>query len=338
MHIAFFSTKPYEPAFFDAASAASPGLALRYLDAKLTSDTAGLAQGCEAACIFVNDDASAATLEALAGAGVRALLLRCAGFNNVDVHAAHRLGITVARVPAYSPASVAEHAVALIMALSRKTHRAYNRVREHNFDIDGLLGFELRTRTVGCVGTGRIGLAFCSIVRGFGSRVLAFDPQPAQNADALGITYVPLDQLLHESDIVALHCPLTPATKHLINARTLATMKQGAVLINTSRGGVVDTRALIAALKAGKLAGVGLDVYEEEGDLFFRDLSEKPILDDTFARLLTFPNVLVTAHQAFFTREAMEAIASTTIANAHALLPGGQPKASNLVTPQFVRA
>jgi len=263
-------------------------------------------------------------LQALAAYGVRLVALRCAGFNNVDLVAARDLGVTVARVPEYSPYAVAEHAVALVLALNRKTHRAYARVREGNFELDGLLGFDLHGRTVGVIGTGRTGIAFARIMAGFGCRILAFDPWPAAECEALGARYVPLPELLAEAEIVSLHCPLTPQTHHMIDAAALAGMRQGAMLINTSRGAVIDTRAVVEALKSGRLGSLGLDVYEEEADLFFENLSQTVIQDDLFARLLTFPNVVITGHQAFFTADALSAIAETTLANITAFEETGE--------------
>ncbi len=316
MQVAVFSTKPYDRRFLDAANTAG-GMKhrLAYLEAQLSPETAVLARGSGAVCAFVNDQADAAVLDRLAEAGVKLLALRASGFNNVDLAAARRLGITVARVPAYSPEAVAEHTVAIILALNRNIHRAYNRVREGNFALDGLLGFDLKGRTVGVVGTGRIGAAVARIMLGFGCRVLAHDPCPDAATQALGVGYVTVPELLAASDIVTLHCPLTPGTHHLIDAAAVQRMKPGAMLINTSRGAIVDTPAVIAGLKAGHIGQLGLDVYEEEADLFFEDLSGQVLQDDVFARLLTFPNVLVTAHQAFFTAEALTAIAETTIAN-----------------------
>lgn len=324
MHIAVFSTKPYDRHFLDAANqeAGAPHQ-LTYLEPRLSRETAVLAKGAEAVCVFVNDAAGAPVLEALHAQGVRMLALRCAGFNNVDLAAAKRLGLPVGRVPAYSPEAVAEHTVAMIMALNRNIHRAHARVREGNFALDGLIGFDMKGRTVGVVGTGRIGAAFARIMKGFGCRVLAFDPAPDAE---LGLDYVPLDQLLAEADIVSLHCPLNPATHHLIDAAAIARMKRGVMLINTSRGAIVDTRAVIKGLKSGAIGHLGLDVYEEEADLFFEDLSGQVLQDDIFARLLTFPNVLITAHQAFLTREALMAIARTTLDNVTAFAETGAPR------------
>ncbi|MBL8963545.1 MAG: 2-hydroxyacid dehydrogenase [Phycisphaeraceae bacterium] len=322
MRVAFFSVKKYERPFFDDA-AAGKGHEIDYIEAPASAATAGLAQGCGAACVFVNDRLDRPAVERLKQAGVGMIALRSAGFNHVDVEAAADLGIALARVPEYSPHAVAEHAVALILTLNRHTHRAFNRVREHDFSIDGLMGFDLHGKTVGCVGTGKIGSVFCRIMTGFGCRVLAADPFVSPDMEKLGVRYVTLDELASSSDIVALHCPLTPATRHVIDRPRLEMMKPGAMLINTSRGGLVDTPALVGALKARRLGGVGLDVYEEEADLFFRDLSEEVIRDDVFARLLTFPNVIVTSHQAFFTREAMTAIAKVSMKNIDDFARGG---------------
>ena len=316
MDVAVFSTKPYDRRFLDAANAAAGGRhRFTYFEARLTRATAVLAKGAAAVCLFVNDQADEAVLGEFARAGVRLVALRSAGFNNVDLAAARRLGVTVARVPAYSPDAVAEHTVAMILSLNRAIHRAYARVREGNFALEGLLGFDLKGRIVGVVGTGRIGVAVARIMLGFGCRVLAHDLAPDPACAAMGVAYVPLDELLAESDIVTLHCPLTPQTRHIIDAAAIGRMKRGAMLVNTSRGGLVDTRAAIDGLKSGAIGHLGLDVYEEEGDLFFQDLSGQVIQDDVFARLLTFPNVLVTGHQAFFTAEALTAIAETTVAN-----------------------
>ncbi|MGE0221609.1 MAG: 2-hydroxyacid dehydrogenase, partial [Acetobacteraceae bacterium] len=316
MQVAVFSTKPYDRRFLDAANGAGGGRhRLLYLEPRLSPETAVLARGAGTVCAFVNDAADAATLQALAAAGTGLIALRSAGFNNVDLAEARRLGIAVARVPAYSPAAVAEHTFAMILALNRRIHRAYNRVREGNFILDGLLGFDLKGRTIGIVGTGRIGVAVARIALGFGCRVLAHDMRADPDLVAAGVAYGPLDDLLAGADVVTLHCPLTPETRHLIDTRAIRRMKRGAMLINTSRGAIVDTRAVIAGLKSGRIGLLGLDVYEEEADLFFEDLSNQMIRDDVFARLLTFPNVLMTAHQAFFTEDALTAIAETTIAN-----------------------
>jgi len=314
MQIAVFSTKPYDRRFLDAANAGS-GHRLMYFEARLSVETCDLAAGADAVCAFVHDDGNADVLASLSAKGIRLIVLRSAGFNNVDLAVARRLGITVARVPAYSPHAVAEHALALILALNRKTHRAYNRVREGNFALDGLLGFDLVDKAVGVVGTGKIGEVMCRILNGLGCRVVAYDPQPNPACLDMGVTYVPLDELFASSDIITLHCPLTPATRHLIGGDALQRVKRGVMLINTSRGAVIDTQAVVHGLKEGVIGYLGLDVYEEEADLFFEDLSNRFIDDDVFARLLTFPNVLITGHQAFFTKEALTNIAETTIAN-----------------------
>lgn len=313
MRVAVFSTKPYDRHFLDAANAGRHELL--FLEPGLTPATAPLAAGADAVCAFVNDDLGAGVLELLRQAGIRLVALRCAGFNRVDLEAARRLGLTVSRVPAYSPEAVAEHALALILTLNRKIHRAYNRVREGNFALDGLLGFNLQGRTAGVIGTGQIGRCTARLLAGFGCRILALDPYPHPDIAALGGRYVDKATLLAGSDIVTLHCPLTPETHHFIDAGAIAALKRGAMLVNTSRGAVIDTRAAIEGLKSGAIGSLALDVYEEEGDLFFRDLSSTVIRDDVFARLLTFPNVLVTGHQAFFTVEAMSAIAETTLRN-----------------------
>lgn len=326
MKVAVFSTKRHDRESLLAANAAAgQPHELSFFEAHLDARTAALAAGAGAICPFVNDGVDRATLAALREKGVRLIALRSAGFNNVDLNAAEDLGIRVARVPAYSPWAVAEHAAALILALNRKTHRAYARVREGNFALDGLLGFDLHGRTVGLVGVGRIGLVMARIMTGFGCTIIAHDPEPNPEFKALGGRYVPLDELLSSSDIISLHCPLTPDTRHFIDKAALERMKRGVMLINTSRGAVVDTRALIDGLKSGRLGYLGLDVYEEEGDLFFEDLSDQLIQDDVFARLLTFPNVLITGHQGFFTAEALQAIAETTIANLTAFEATGRP-------------
>lgn len=329
MRVAFFSSKPFERG--PMLAAAGTRHQLEFFAQRLEASSAPAARGFQAVCAFVNDQLDSPCLEALAAIGVRHVALRSAGFNHVDIAAAERLGLTVARVPAYSPHAVAEHTVALMLCLNRKLHRAFNRVREQNFALDGLMGFDLFGKTVGIVGTGKIGLCVAAIMRGFGCRVLATDPSPSTEVVALGGAYVALPRLLAESDIVTLHCPLTPNTRHLINQAALAAMKPGVMLINTGRGALIDTRALIQSLKSGRIGSVGLDVYEEEADLFFRDLSEEVIQDDVFVRLLTFPNVLMTAHQGFFTREAVAGIAQTTIANIDGFESDSVPP-PNLVT------
>ena len=314
MNVAVFSTKPYDRTSLASANR-DHGHHLTFLEPRLAPETAMLAGGYPAVCPFVNDELSEKVLETLAGEGVRLIALRSAGFNHVDLRAAFNLGITVARVPAYSPHAVAEHAVGLILTLNRRFHRAYARVREGNFALDGLLGFDLHGKTVGVVGTGRIGEAFARIRAGFGCRLLASDPDAREEIRQLGAEYVSLDELLAQSDIISLHLPLNPSTHHLIDRAALARAKPGVMLINTSRGGLVDTPAVIEALKDERIGALGLDVYEEEEALFFEDLSDMVIHDDVFARLLTFPNVVVTGHQGFFTREALSNIAETTLSN-----------------------
>lgn len=319
MRIAVFSAKGYDR---DSLTAANEQLAsphdLTFVEARLTPVAAPIANGHDAVCAFVNDDLSAPTLDVLAQAGVRLVLLRSAGFNHVDLTAAESHGMTVARVPAYSPYAVAEHTVALMLAVERRLHRAYNRVRDGNFALDGLMGFDLRSRRVGIVGTGSIGMIVARILRGFGCSLRAYDPNPRDDVRDLGVRYVDFDTLLDECDVITLHCPLTPATHHLIDAEALARARQGVMLVNTSRGALIDTVAVIDALKSGRVGNLAIDVYEEEADLFFEDLSDTVIRDDVFSRLLTFPNVFVTAHQAFFTQEAVGNIATTTLGNATA--------------------
>ncbi|MEX0657568.1 MAG: 2-hydroxyacid dehydrogenase [Egibacteraceae bacterium] len=321
MKVGVFSTKAYDRQYLDRANG-DHGHDLVFLEPRLTVETAPLASGFDAVCAFVNDDLGAEVLAALAEQSVRLVALRSAGFNHVDLARAAELGITVARVPAYSPHAVAEHTVALILTLNRKIHRAHARVREGNFSLVGLLGFDLCGKTVGIVGTGAIGRVFARIMAGFGCRLLAFDPSPSDECLAVGVQYVPQPQLLAEADIVSLHCPLTPETHHLIDADALGLMRDGAMLINTSRGALVDTGAVVDGLKSGKLGALGLDVYEEEEALFFQDLSDRVITDDVFARLQTFPNVVITGHQAFFTAEALAHIAETTLGNISAFERG----------------
>ncbi|MEW6342774.1 MAG: 2-hydroxyacid dehydrogenase [Pseudomonadota bacterium] len=331
MRMILFSSRQYDCDTFQEANAAY-GYELHFQESHLDAETAVLAEGFEVVCPFVNDCADAAVLERLHAGGTRLIALRSAGFNHVDLAAAQRLGIAVMRVPAYSPHAVAEHAVGLILALNRRLPRAAARTREGDFSLHGLLGFDLHGKTVGVIGTGMIGRVFGRIMAGFGMQVLAHDPgTPADDLLALGARYVPLETLLAQSDIVSLHCPLVPATYHLIDEAALARMKRGAMLINTGRGGLVESNALIGALKSGQLGNLGLDVYEEESGLFFEDHSNVPLQDDVLARLLMFPNVIVTAHQAFFTREAMNEIAQTTLGNVAAWLDGA-PR--NLVTPR----
>jgi D-lactate dehydrogenase len=315
MKVAVFSARPFDRRFLDAANGGQHELV--YFDTRLDCSSAALAEGCEAVSCFVNDVLDGAALQVLARGRVRLVALRCTGFNNVDLESARTLGIAVARVPAYSPQAVAEHTVALMLSLNRNVHRAYARVREGDFDMCG--------RTVGIVGTGQIGMALARILHGFGCKLLAVDPAPGDELVSLGGRYVALGELLRESDIVSLHCPLVPETRHLIDRAAVGQMKPGAMLLNTSRGAVVDTQAVIAGLKTGQIGRLGLDVYEEEAGMFFDDHSDQLLLDDVFARLLTFPNVLITGHQAFFTEDALRAIAETTIANITAFAGSGEP-------------
>jgi D-lactate dehydrogenase len=332
MRVVVYSTRAYDRDSLTAANTAGRH-DLVFIEAALDATTAAAATGGQAVCAFVNDRLDAPTLQALHAVGVRFVALRCAGFNHVDLAAAAALGMAIGHVPEYSPHAVAEHTAALVLTLNRKIHRAHNRVREGNFALEGLLGFDLHGRTVGVIGTGRIGAFFARIMSGFGCHVLARDLHPDAGCQALGVRYVELDELLAESDIISLHCPLTPQTRHLIDAGALARMKRGAMLINTGRGALIDTRAVIRALKSGHLGSLGLDVYEEEADLFFRDLSDEVIRDDVFARLLTFPNVVVTGHQAFFTADALAAIARTTLDNLEAFEAEGQARHPVSVDP-----
>jgi D-lactate dehydrogenase len=322
MKIALFNAKRYDRLSFSAKLPEHPGITITFLEPRLDATSATLAHGHDAICAFVNDDLSAPVLELLAKQGTRLVLLRCAGFNQVDLKAAAHLGIAVARVPEYSPHAVAEHSLALLLTLIRRTHRAYNRVREGNYELDGLQGFDLHGKTVGVVGTGRIGRCLVKILQGFGCEVLAYDPVPHPDVTA---RYVALEELLRASQVVMLQCPLNPQTHHLINAERLALMPRGSILINTSRGAVLDTKAVIQTLKTGHLGGLAIDVYEEETPLFFEDRSDELLTDDVFARLLTFPNVLITAHQAFLTEEALSAIATVTLENAKLFAAHGEP-------------
>jgi D-lactate dehydrogenase len=314
MKVAVFSTKNYDRRFLTAANNPTRH-ELQFFEPQLSDETAALAAGSQAVCVFVNDRVNASVIAKLSGFSVCLIALRCAGYNNVDLKAAANHRIVVVRVPAYSPYAVAEHTVCLILALNRKIHRAYNRTREGNFSLEGMLGFDLHAKTVGIVGTGTIGSALARILLGFGCRVVAFDPYPNDELRSSDIEYLTFEALLEISDIISLHCPLTPENKRMIDARALERMKPGAMLINTSRGALIDTASAITALKSGKLGHLGLDVYEEEEKLFFEDRSGLIIPDDVFSRLLTFPNVIITGHQAFFTREAMESISVTTIDN-----------------------
>ncbi len=321
MRVAVFSSKPYDEKFLTKAAEGTEH-ELTFFEARLDRSTASLADGYDVVCAFVNDDLGAATLLRLARSEPKLIALRSAGFNHVDLDAAKSLDLTIVRVPAYSPRSVAEHTVALMLALDRKIHRAHARVREGNLSLDGLLGFDLGSRTVGVVGTGKIGVEVASILKGFGCDLIGYDVFENPDAIALGLEYVELKELWERADVITLHAPLTPETHHIVDAFAIANMKDGVMVINTSRGALIDTAAAIEGLKSGKIGHLGLDVYEEEGDLFFEDLSDTVIQDDMFSRLLTFPNVLITGHQAFFTVEALEAIAHDTIANINAFAEG----------------
>ncbi|XZG70170.1 2-hydroxyacid dehydrogenase [Chitinibacteraceae bacterium HSL-7] len=330
MRIAVFDSKRYDQDVLNAANHA--GYELAFFEDRLNRSTVPLAAGFDVVCPFVNDRVDAETLDQLKLLGVRHVALRCAGFNGVDIAHAHALGITVTRVPAYSPEAVAEHVFALLLTLTRKTHRAYNRVRDGNFSLDGLVGFNLSGRSFGVVGAGKIGRAAMAIARGFGMRVLAYDRSPDSSVAAeLGCTFVPLEQLFREADIISLHAPLFPETRHMINTATLSSMRRGTVLINTSRGGLIDSAALLEALKTGQIGGVGLDVYEHEEGVFFEDLSGSALQDDVLARLTTFPNVVITSHQGFLTDEALTNIADTVMRNVAEVAAGHSP--ANSVQP-----
>ena len=315
MDVAIFSTKPYEQKSLEEANL-KYGHDLHFWDLHLNEDTASLASGFKSVCVFVNDHLNRETLYELASGGTHLIALRCAGYNNVDLEAATELGLTVLRVPEYSPHAVAEHAITLMLSLNRKIYRAYNRVREGNFSLDGLVGFDLHGKMVGIVGTGKIGsLVSQMLINGFGCKILAYDLYQNQDLEAQGVKYVDLVSLAIESDIISLHCPLNQNTRHLINQELINYMKPGVMLINTSRGGVIDTKAVISGLKSKKIGYLGLDVYEQEENFFFEDLSNEIIEDDTLERLLTFPNVLITSHQAFLTENALNNIAETTLSN-----------------------
>jgi D-lactate dehydrogenase len=324
MNVGVFSTQPYDREPLAGANR-ERGHVLSFLEARLSPETAEIGAQFEAVCVFVNDQLTRGVLERLAAGKTRLVALRCAGFNNVDLAAAAELGLTVARVPAYSPHAVAELAMGLILMLNRKLHRAYARVREANFSLVGLCGFDLQGRQVGVLGTGAIGAVFCRILRGFECRVIAADPQPNPVCRELGVEYVSRSELFRRAEILSLHCPLTADTRHVVNAESLAQMQRGVMIINTGRGALIDSAAAVAALKTGQLGYLGIDVYEEEETLFFRDRSQEIVQDDVFMRLLTFPNVVVTAHQGFFTREALANIAETTLANLSSFEQGTGP-------------
>ncbi|CNE18946.1 2-hydroxyacid dehydrogenase [Yersinia mollaretii] len=323
MKLAVYSTKQYDRKYLELVNK-DFGFELEFFDFLLSPKTAKMAAGCDAICIFVNDDACRATLEELKSVGVEILALRCAGFNNVDLAAAKELGIQVVRVPAYSPEAVAEHAVGMMMSLNRRIHRAYQRTRDANFSLEGLIGFNMHNRTAGIIGTGKIGVATMRILKGFGMRLLAFDPYPSAQALELGAEYVDLKTLYAESDVISLHCPMTPENHHLLNKQSFDQMKDGVMIINTSRGGLIDSAAAIEALKQQKIGALGMDVYENERDLFFEDKSNDVIQDDVFRRLSSCHNVLFTGHQAFLTEEALTSISATTMQNI-AQLKNGEP-------------
>lgn len=314
MKIAFFSTKAYDRESFDRFLKKS-GHEITYFDPKLDKHTVYLAEGHDVICSFVNDKIDANILKKLDQLKIRLIALRCAGYNQIDLDAAAKQGIKIVRVPAYSPEAVAEHAFALILTLSRKTHKAYNRVRENNFSLEGLTGMNIHGKTVGVIGTGAIGKAFCRIAKGFGCKILAFDIAESKEMKELGVKYLPLNEVLSQSKIISLHCPLNPKTHHMINSQTISLLQNGVALINTSRGALIETKSVIRALKKGKIGYLGIDVYEQEEHIFFKNLSEEIMQDEQIARLMTFPNVLVTGHQAFLTNEALEQISKTTLAN-----------------------
>lgn len=328
MKVGVFSAKQYDR---DSLQQANQDFELQFIEARLNRQTLPLASGFDAVCVFVNDQLDQEVIRQLKHLGIRHIALRCAGFNNIDLDAAKECGIGVSRVPAYSPEAVAEHTLALVLTLNRKLHKAYNRIKEGNFSIEGLLGFNLHGKTVGIIGTGRIGMATIRIFNGLGCKVLCYDPVESEQVIASGGRYVDQQQLFSESEIISLHCPLTPQTHHMINDASIAQMKNGVMLINTSRGGLIDTAAVIRALKTEKIGYLGLDVYEMEGDLFFEDLSNEIIQDDVFLRLLTFPNVLITGHQGFFTKQALTQIANTTIHNLTLAARGERDEVSFLV-------
>jgi D-lactate dehydrogenase len=317
MRIAVFSTKSYDQEYFEKY-AQNNEYNFSFFETPLNKDTANLTIGFDIVCVFVNDNVDLSTIEILSKNEVKLIALRCAGFNNIDIEAAKANNIKVVRVPAYSPEAVAEHAVALILTLNRKTHKAYNRVREGNFSLKNLIGFNIHGKTIGVIGTGQIGQTFCRVIKGFGCKIIAFDIFQSQELIDSGVTYLPLDAVFKQSDILSLHCPLNPDTKHIINDQSIALMKKGVMIINTSRGALINTVDVIKGLSNRKIGYLGIDVYEQEEKLFFEDLSERIIQDDLILRLNSFPNVLITSHQAFFTKEAMDEITCTTLENINA--------------------
>ncbi|MDO7084825.1 2-hydroxyacid dehydrogenase [Pseudocolwellia sp. AS88] len=332
MKICMFSSKAYDEKFFSLNNSnTSEQLDISYFSSHLNEETVYMAEGFDVVCCFVNDNLNANVLKTLKKQGIQLVALRCAGFNNVDLKTAKELSLPVCRVPEYSPYAVAEHTCALVLDLNRNIHRAHNRIRENDYSLDGLLGFDLHSKTVGVVGAGKIGRAFINIINGFGCNVLVYDPMLRETNTDNNFTQVTFDELLMQSDIISLHCPLTTDTQHLINTQAINKMKPNVMLINTSRGALVDTVAIIKALKLKQIGYLGIDVYEEESEIFFEDLSDTFIQDDVFARLQTFPNVTITGHQAFFTKEALNKIAQTTISNIQNYLLG-KPEDSNLVS------
>ena len=314
MKVAVFSTKPYDKNYFVKYNKGHKH-ELEFFDTNLNIQTTNLTKGYEAVCVFVNDKLNARVIKKLAKHNVKLIALRCAGFNNVDLEAANKHNIKITRVPAYSPQAVAEHALSLILTLNRKTHKAYNRIKEGNFSLNGLIGFDLHNKTVGVIGTGKIGIAFCRIMLGLGCQVIAYDVNPQEALKKAGVTYLSLEKLYQKADIISLHCPLMPETKHIINDESISKMKNHVMIINTSRGALIDTEAVIKNLKEKKIGYVGIDVYEQEEEIFFEDRSEQIIEDDTLIRLISFPNVLITSHQAFLTDEALTEIAQTVLQN-----------------------
>ncbi len=339
MKVAVFSTEPYDRKFLDGANNSEKAVhEFVYFDTRLEPKTASLADGCQAVCAFVNDDLGRETLKILADLGTQFIALRCTGFNNVDLSAAAELGIKVARVTVYSPYSVAEFVIGMIQMLNRRLYKSYNRTRDDNFSLNGLMGFDLYGRTVGIIGTGKIGIILAQIVHGFGCHLLGYDLYPNPKFEAIGdARYVELPELLANSDIISLHCPLTEDNYHLINEQTIAQMKPGVMLINTSRGPLIDTKAVIKGIKSGQIGNIGIDVYEQEGDIFFKDLSDTIIQDDTFQLLQSFPNVLITSHQAYFTEDAMNDITTTTVANISDF-EQGNPLKNEVKPPEKVAA
>ncbi len=317
MRIAMFSTKSYDQEYFEKYSEIY-NHSFSFFETALNKNTANLTLGFDAVCVFVNDKIDKDTIEIISKNGINLIAMRCAGYNNVDIKAAKSNNIKIVRVPAYSPEAVAEHSVALILTLNRKTHKAYNRVREGNFSLKNLIGFNLYKKTVGVIGVGQIGTAFCRILKGFGCRIIAFDISKSEELINLGVEYLPLNEVFKQSDILSLHCPLTPKTKHIVNRQSLSLMKKGVMIINTSRGGLINTADVITNLTNQKIGYLGIDVYEQEENLFFEDLSESIIQDDLILKLNSFPNVLITSHQAFFTKEAMDKITITTLENFNA--------------------